>query len=580
MDLVSLFDNARSHHGEGDIGLASAICEEIIARQPRHSGAHYMLGMIAYQQGEPSKAISHIDMAIGLTPQHANIHSNRGLILQALGRIDEAVDNYDRAIALDQTYVDAHYNRGIALQLLGRPEDAIASYNAAIALEPQFAEAHLNRASALQDLAKFEASLASYDAALALQPLLVEGLFGRAVVLNALHQLEAAVKTYDALIALEPKFVPAHFNRGNILKDLGRLDEALLSHERALVLKPDDVDTKKAILASNLGRLMRDPARVERLSIEISAAEVVKECATAHSRSNILGYRALHDLEYTDYLIAVGYSDANIIAANTSLREICARHTVVHTKSPKAIEITLGERDAINRFKKTAPRYHMPLSLPNCLNENNDWSALEEQYLHSRPEIAFIDNMLSDECLAELRKFCLISPVWRREYKAHYLGANFEEGFVSPLHLQIAAELRKKMPRVFGHHDLTQLWAFKYSSTMGQGINVHADFARVNLNFWITPDEANLDPESGGLIVYDVAAPSSWTYQDYNKNEGQIYAFLKQHSAGSRTISYKCNRAALFNSNLFHETDKIRFKTGYQNRRINVTYLFGRGLQY
>ena len=205
---------------------------------------------------------------------------------------------------------------------------------------------------------------------------------------------------------------------------------------------------------------------------------------------------------------------------------------------------------------------------------------MEDQYFNSRPEVTFIDNMLSDECLVELRKFCLISQIWRREYKTHYLGANFEESFVSPLQLQIAAEIQKRMPRIFGGHDLTQLWAFKYSSTMGRGINVHADFARVNLNFWITPDDANLDPTSGGLIVYDVPAPSSWSYQDYNKNDEQIYAFLKEHKAGSRTVPYKCNRAVLFNSNLFHETDKIRFKTGYENRRINVTYLFGRGLQY
>ena len=36
------------------------------------------------------------------------------------------------------------------------------------------------------------------------------------------------------------------------------------------------------------------------------------------------------------------------------------------------------------------------------------------------------------------------------------------------------------------------------------------------------------------------------------------------------------NRAVIFNSNLFHETDKIDFKDGYENRRINVTMLFGK----
>jgi hypothetical protein len=34
-----------------------------------------------------------------------------------------------------------------------------------------------------------------------------------------------------------------------------------------------------------------------------------------------------------------------------------------------------------------------------------------------------------------------------------------------------------------------------------------ADFAAVDVNIWITPTEANLDPTTGGPIVHDVDAP-------------------------------------------------------------------------
>ena len=40
-------------------------------------------------------------------------------------------------------------------------------------------------------------------------------------------------------------------------------------------------------------------------------------------------------------------------------------------------------------------------------------------------------------------------------------------------------------------------------------------------------------------------------------------------------VPYKFNRAVLFNSAYFHETDKINFKDEYEARRINITYLFG-----
>ena len=42
------------------------------------------------------------------------------------------------------------------------------------------------------------------------------------------------------------------------------------------------------------------------------------------------------------------------------------------------------------------------------------------------------------------------------------------------------------------------------------------------------------------------------------------------------TIPYRCNRAAIFNSVTVHKTDDFRFETGYEQRRTNITYLFGR----
>jgi|TARA_B110000091_G_C13627564_1_gene395701 hypothetical protein len=44
---------------------------------------------------------------------------------------------------------------------------------------------------------------------------------------------------------------------------------------------------------------------------------------------------------------------------------------------------------------------------------------------------------------------------------------------------------------------------------------------------------------------------------------------------GRKTIPYNENRAVIVNSNLFHETEAIDFKDGYENRRINVTMLSG-----
>jgi hypothetical protein len=40
-------------------------------------------------------------------------------------------------------------------------------------------------------------------------------------------------------------------------------------------------------------------------------------------------------------------------------------------------------------------------------------------------------------------------------------------------------------------------------------------------------------------------------------------------------VPYRANRAVIFNSDLFHETDQIHFHEGYENRRVNITFLYG-----
>jgi hypothetical protein len=149
-----------------------------------------------------------------------------------------------------------------------------------------------------------------------------------------------------------------------------------------------------------------------------------------------------------------------------------------------------------------------------------------------------------------------------------------EDGFSCPLLAQIAEELRAIFPTIFQDHGLRYLWGFKYDSNL-DGIAIHADFAAVNVNFWITPDEANLDPAGGGLVVWDIAAPLDWDFEKYNRDAQGNRAFLEEAGAKPVTIPYRANRAVIFDSNLFHKSDTITFRQGYLNRRINVTMLYG-----
>ena len=140
--------------------------------------------------------------------------------------------------------------------------------------------------------------------------------------------------------------------------------------------------------------------------------------------------------------------------------------------------------------------------------------------------------------------------------------------------MQIADELRACFPDVIGPHELRKVWAYKYDSDQ-QAIRVHADEAAVNVNFWITPDGANQDPDSGGLIVHTHTAPLSWDFHKYNDDEQAIRNFLASADNEPITVAHRQNRVVMFDSNALHESDHFHFGDRYIDRRINITMLFG-----
>ena len=144
------------------------------------------------------------------------------------------------------------------------------------------------------------------------------------------------------------------------------------------------------------------------------------------------------------------------------------------------------------------------------------------------------------------------------------------------------------MPNVIGELPLITVWAYKCASTSPEGLAIHADMAAVNINLWLTPTEANLDvknvevgKEGGGLLVYltrDEDLPTNWNFKEMNYMDqtDKMYDFIKETQSQRVNVPYRQNRATVFHSRLFHESARFQFKEGYENSRINLTFLFGR----
>jgi hypothetical protein len=342
-------------------------------------------------------------------------------------------------------------------------------------------------------------------------------------------RLDEAVTVLRRIIAVAPDYVTAHSNLGNVLFQQGKPDEAEVSYRRALELKPDMLDALK-----NLGTAI---CRRGRFPESYPWFKRHAELAFGRPQNGapVPPYKAKHDQEQRDYLNG---GNGAVAAPVFNLEEGARVSGRAVTPDQSAGEIA-------------------------------------KQWQTRRPQLAVIVNFLTPEALDALRRFCWRSTMWHLLYHNGYLGAMPEHGFVCPLLTQIDEELRSTYPAIIGQLPLLHWWGFKYDSRL-PGTNVHADFAAVNINFWIAPDDANLDPDSGGLVVWDKPAPLDWTFAQYNGGDAVIRNFLAQSGSRSVTIPHRANRAVIFDSDLFHETDRIAFKEGYLNRRINITMLYGR----
>ena len=375
-------------------------------------------------------------------------------------------------------------------------------------------------------------------------------------------------------IAVQPQEATGHYNLGNALKLTGRLPEAIESYQAALARNPG-----YAAAYRNLANCLIDLGQPDAAAAANETATELRFAPGATPPEN-LGSRTTagklrHDIEQIEHLIAASRISPDYHRVADEYRSVLAR---IPSPQPGGHIVDLPPADRVSlsaTYNRLWHKYAAPALPGGALDPALDTTAIEADYTRNQPGITHFDGFLKPEALTELRRFCLESTVWFQfKYANGYLGAFWEAGFWCPLLAQIAAELPRALPGIFHQHTLRKCWAFKYDSRLS-GIPMHADFAAINVNFWISPDSANRAPDGGGLVVWDKEAPADWDFAAYNSNDRAMRAFLAENAARPVRVPHRQNRAVVFNSDLFHETDRIDFADGYENRRINITLLYG-----
>ncbi|MDE0059565.1 MAG: tetratricopeptide repeat protein [Defluviicoccus sp.] len=428
--------------------------------------------------------------------------------------------------------------------------------------------AGLARAAALHRDGRLADAVAAYRALLADDPENAGIWHNMGVALAGTGDAEAALAAFDRALALRPDYLHARVNRGGALQSLGRHAAAAAAYAAALERDPGLYEVR---LREGLMRLAAGDRRGAMAAFRKTRAVRRDPAAMggdhpSFTRSSRL--KLAHDAAQLRLLADAGREGADF-AALAALYERAVAELPAGAGSAPLPEELAGTH---NRALHTAEADEIP---GGALDRSLDGAEIETRYRERQPGIAVVDRLLSRPALAALRRHLLESTIWHDgEHIPGFLAAYLEDGLASPLLLQIADELRAALPAILAPHPLYQAWAFK-CLTGSQGIDIHADSGAVSVNFWLTPDAANLEPDAGGLTVHRAPPPESWKIADYKRDKERIRALLKASDAGALTIPYAANRAVLFRSDLFHESGRVRFRPGYANHRINITLLFG-----
>ncbi len=322
---ADLLAQARRCHQAGDLRRAADLYRQVVAEDPVHAHASYLLGIACHALGQTDEALTHLHHALRHQPGLAEAHNHVGLIFAQAGRLDEALVSFRAAARAKPSLAEAHHNAALALLRQEKPAEAAAACREAVKANPNSADAHNTLGLALAGQGLFDEAAASYREALRLQPKharaqanLAEALrqLGETGSLSALaagpggaesaeacnqlgltlleqHKSEEALARFREAVRLRPDFAEAHNHLGLALADLNRPAEAVASYREAIRLKADLVQAHH-----NLGIALRMQGK--HAEAEAACREALRLKPDSPEGHNNLGLALLEQRKYEE----------------------------------------------------------------------------------------------------------------------------------------------------------------------------------------------------------------------------------------------------------------------------------------
>ncbi|HUB46661.1 MAG TPA: XrtA/PEP-CTERM system TPR-repeat protein PrsT [Acetobacteraceae bacterium] len=312
--------NARADLQKGDLRAAQIELRNAVRADPQNGEAHYWLGRVSFELGDPVAAEREADAASarGFDKQLTTRLLAQSLMAQnrfndLLTRLQPGGKdaNLDATILVYRGYAEI----GLHQPDLAQKAFADAEREAPNAVEPLMAESRL-----LAERGDLDGALARIDHAIQVQPKSVEALLTKSQLLRAKGDMHGAMAVLNALIKDQPSIVQARLERASLEIALSQTKEAEADIGIVTAATPGNVQAVylKAVIAAqaknykeaddDLGRIANFIPRIPRAYLllavvkeqlgQIEQAEDAAQRYLARAPNDLMAYKTLARIEF------------------------------------------------------------------------------------------------------------------------------------------------------------------------------------------------------------------------------------------------------------------------------------------
>lgn len=209
-----------------------------IEARPDDVQLHNDRALVYHNTGDYERALTDLDIVIGLAPEDGNTYISKGCVLDLLKRHKDALEQFDKADVFGADSHSIHHGRATAFAHLKRFEEAEKEYDQAIAADKDQIGSYRSRGNVRAEIGKLEEALKDYDVVLAAVPHDANILYARGNVLFQLGRFDAAIADFSEIIRIYPNHVFGYVARAEAYFSLGKMDDAVADTYKILEIDP------------------------------------------------------------------------------------------------------------------------------------------------------------------------------------------------------------------------------------------------------------------------------------------------------------------------------------------------------